>query len=407
MRVVRLHRNDARRGTRSRGSARPAIAPERAPSGRRSRPQLAAVPNPPVATTRREMSRGAPVKTQNCGRRVRGLARPPSHGDKPSTHSPRAAASRASRLDAQLHLVRLFRGGSGAIAVPVGLAHHRLDVAAVLILFRDRLHLLEEALRRVEEDGVEAEELELLVGHVQGVLRRLLARVGHELQRRAGLVGDELGEVAHARRLRHLVEDLHGGARLGRVVDGELDAAAGVAHVDERTRLAARAVDREGDPEGALHEEAVEHRAIVAVVVEAVHKALVPRCLLRVRAPDDALVEVRDAYAVVLHVKLEEKRVEALGRVVDGAGVGGVEDALLATTGENHVNVALGDLAAAVPVAVHAHGAEMDQVDVETRFDDCREHVVRGANVVIDGVALVARGLHRIRGGALLSKVHN
>jgi hypothetical protein len=48
--------------------------------------------------------------------------------------------------------------------------------------------------------------------------------------------------------LRHLVEDPHALAALGRVLDGELDAAHGVLDVDERARLAAGAVTVSGWP---------------------------------------------------------------------------------------------------------------------------------------------------------------
>eukprot|EP00302_Diacronema_sp_CCMP2436_P015394 CAMPEP_0179867236 /NCGR_PEP_ID=MMETSP0982-20121206/18028_1 /TAXON_ID=483367 /ORGANISM="non described non described, Strain CCMP 2436" /LENGTH=107 /DNA_ID=CAMNT_0021756513 /DNA_START=490 /DNA_END=812 /DNA_ORIENTATION=+ len=44
---------------------------------------------------------------------------------------------------------------------------------------------------------------------------------------------------------------------LGGVVDGELNALARVRDVDQRARLAARAVDGKGDAQRALHQEAV------------------------------------------------------------------------------------------------------------------------------------------------------
>ena len=49
---------------------------------------------------------------------------------------------------------------------------------------------------------------------------------GRYCDRRAGHLGDHLGEVADPVGLRHLVEDLHPLAALRRVLDGELDAAA-------------------------------------------------------------------------------------------------------------------------------------------------------------------------------------
>ena len=47
-----------------------------------------------------------------------------------------------------------------------------------------------------------------------------------------------------------------------------LDAAAGVLDVDEGPGLPARPVDGQGIADGRLHQEAVQHRAVVTVVVE-------------------------------------------------------------------------------------------------------------------------------------------
>ena len=115
----------------------------------------------------------------------------------------------------------------------------------------------------------------------------------------------------------HLVEDFHGCSLRWRVFHCQLNAARSVRDVNEGAGLAAGAVHREGDVEGGLHEEAVEHRAVVAVVVEAVDEALVLDGLWGVRAPHDPLEEVGAAEAVVFVVKLEEQRVEALGGVVN------------------------------------------------------------------------------------------
>ena len=116
-------------------------------------------------------------------------------------------------------------------------------------------------------------------------------------------------------------------------------------------------------------------------------------------------MQVSEAQQVVLGVELEEQRVEALGGVVDGAGVGRVQDVLLAVARQDHVNVALGDLAARVAVAVHAHGAEVDEVHVVARLGDGAQHIVRGAEVVLDGVPLGGGVPHRVRRGALLGEV--
>jgi hypothetical protein len=131
---------------------------------------------------------------------------------------------------------------------------------------------------------LEAQVEEQVVGDVQVVLGRLVAGVGHVLDLGAGEVGDLAGQVAHAVRLGHLVEDLHPLAALRRVLQRQLHAAHRVADVDEGARLAAGAVHGEGVADRGLHQEAVEHGAVVAVVVEAVDEALVAQ-RLRVLVP--------------------------------------------------------------------------------------------------------------------------
>ena len=67
-------------------------------------------------------------------------------------------------------------------------------------------------------------------------------------------------------------------------------------------------------------------------------------------------MEVSNAHSVVLLVEFPGECVEALGDVVDGAGVGWVQDVGLASSWECDVNV---------PVAVDAHGSEVHNVSVE------------------------------------------
>eukprot|EP00962_Isochrysis_galbana_P028805 scaffold9131_cov79-Isochrysis_galbana.AAC.1 len=104
-------------------------------------------------------------------------------------------------------------------------------------------------------------------------------------------------------------------------------------------------------PPPRLHKESVEHGPILPVVVEPVDEPLIPRRQLRVSPPHDALVKIRQSQQVVLGVELEEHRVEALGSVVDGSRVGGVQDGAGAAAGQLDVDVALGDLPARVAVA--------------------------------------------------------
>lgn len=99
-----------------------------------------------------------------------------------------------------------------------------------------------------------------------------------------------------------MVNDLDAITLGRRVLEREFDAANHVADVDESAGLAAGAVDGKRVADTGLDEEAVEHRAVVAVVVESVDKALVLEGLLGVGAPDDALVQVGDAQFIVLGI---------------------------------------------------------------------------------------------------------
>ena len=211
--------------------------------------------------------------------------------------------------------------------------------------------------------------------------------------------------------LGHLVEDAHALAIVGRILDRQLDAAHGVLDVDEGARLAAGAVHRQRVADRGLHQEAVQHGAVVAVVVEAVDQPLVEPRLVGLRAPDDPLVEVGDPHAVVLVVEREQQLIERLRHVVDAARVGRVQDLLLdlgaARRCRTAPQVALGNRHAGGAVAVDAHRAEVDDVGVEPGLDDRRQQVVRGVDVVVDRVALVPRALHRVRRRALLGEVHD
>ena len=127
--------------------------------------------------------------------------------------------------------------------------------------------------------------------------------------------------------------------------------------------------------------------------------------LRRVRAPDDALVQVGDPDAVVLVVELEKERIKALGGVVDRARVSGVEDLALPAARQDDVNIAFGNLTTRRAVPVDAHSAEMHQVDVETALNDCTEHIVRATDVVVDRVALGLRRPLRVGRRTLFGEV--
>src|SRR5690606_13559216 len=69
------------------------------------------------------------------------------------------------------------------------------------------------------------------------------------------------------------------------------------------------------------------------------------------------------------------------------------------------LQIALGNAQAGGGVAVHPHGPQVGQMDVQPRLHDRRQHVVGGVQVVVDRVDLVAGRLHRIGRGALFGEV--
>lgn len=231
-------------------------------------------------------------------------------------------------LRLNLHAARVQTGTFlGPLLIPETRWKNLCGVASVLVFVNDLRDLVKKS--GVERDGIKAKVAELAVGHLELVLGGLLPGVREEVDLHTGLVGDELRHVANAPGLGDLVEYLDALPRLGGIVDRDFDAPGGVSYVDEPARLSSGAVNSEGHAHRALHEEAVQDGAVISVVVEAVHEALVSDGLRGVGPPHDPLVKVGYAELVVLLVELPQECVEALGRVVHRSGVGGVEDVRL------------------------------------------------------------------------------
>ena len=208
----------------------------------------------------------------------------------------------------------------------------------------------------------------------------------------------------------HLVEDLHLLAALGRILQGQLHTSHRIADVDEGAGLAAGAMDGEGIADRRLHQEAVQHRAVIAVVVEAIGEARILLSQGGVGAPNDALVQVGDADGVVFVVVEEEQLVERLGHVIDAAGIRGVQDlfgeAAAIGLGHFHREIALGNRGATVgAVAVDPHGAQVDDVGIEAALHNGCQQVVGAVDVVINGVALGGARFHRIGGSPLFGEM--
>ena len=128
------------------------------------------------------------------------------------------------------------------------------------------------------------------------------------------------------------------------------------------------------------------------------------------RSPDDALVQISNAKLVIFCVVGEKVLVQNLSHVIDRPWVRRVEDGLInmASLGEVDLNfkVPFGDLHASGAITINTHGAQVRNMDILAGFHNCCQKIVRGIDIVIHGIALVARIFHRIRRRPLLSKVN-
>jgi len=104
-----------------------------------------------------------------------------------------------------------------------------------------------------------------------------------------------------------------------RVVAGDLDAAHGIADIEETARLAALAVDRERLPDSRLYAETIEDRAEDVVVVEAIDERFIERGFVRHRPVNDALIKVRGANAPDLAREHHVVAVVHLREVIKGS----------------------------------------------------------------------------------------
>ena len=306
------------------------------------------------------------------------------------------------RLD--LNLLALQAGAFlSSLLVPEGGGKDLGGVTPVLELLHNLGNLIEKSL--IQRNGLQTKVAELSVGNIKLILGSLLTGVGEHVHLNTGLLGNKRGNITDSAGLSHLVEDLHALSGLGGVVNGNFNAAGGVGNMDEGTGLSSGTVDGQRNAHGSLHKETVEDGAVISVVIETVDKALVLDRLGGVGAPHNALVKVGDAEVVVLLVELPDEGVKALGGVVDGSGVGGMEDVGLAAAGEGDIDVALGNFSARGTVAVNAHGSEMDNVSIDVGIHDGTAKVVGARDIVVDSVALGLGVLHRVGGGALLGEV--
>jgi len=236
---------------------------------------------------------------------------------------------------------------------------------------------------------------------VQFVFVVFFAGIRQVLDARASAFGHQLGKVAHAVGFGHLVDDSHPGARLGRVLDGELETLNGVLDVDEGSGLPARAVYAEGVLHCRLHEKAVEHCAIITIVIEAVDEPLIQLGLLGLCAPDDTLMQVGHLHAIILVVVGEKELILGFSQVVDTTGIRWIENFLLQKVAvislDLNTEIAFRDLHAGRAVAVYPHGPKVHDVNILPTFNHGGEEIIGSVEIIIDGIAFVVARFHRVR----------
>src|SRR5690606_22296050 len=100
-------------------------------------------------------------------------------------------------------------------------------------------------------------------------------------------------------------------------------------------------------------------------------------------------------------IEPEEQLVLRFCEVINAARTYGIQNFLfvdLAVITEYlDVKVALRDLHAESPVTVNTHGSEVNKVNVDAGFDDRAQDIVSRVEIIVYGVPLVYRTLHRIR----------
>ncbi len=179
--------------------------------------------------------------------------------------------------------------------------------------------------------------------------------------------------------------------------------------MDKGARLATGAVDGQRIADGGLNEEPVQHRAVVAVIIEAVDELWMAARLFSMRAPHDALMQISDPKAVILGIELEEQLIQALGHVVDRAGIGWIENLLGGSFAIHRLDadrqITFRDGGADRRIAIDAHGAEVDQMRIELQLDQSIQEIMRGADIVVNSVILVPVALHRVGRSALLGEM--
>ncbi len=212
---------------------------------------------------------------------------------------------------------------------------------------------------------------------------------------------DQRRQLLDRELLGELVEDPELARRRG-VLHRQLDAAQGVADVEEAPGLAAATVDGQRVTDHRLQAEAVEHGAEDLVVVEASQQALVAGRLLGLDPVDDALVEVGGPQAPDAAGKMDIGRVVDLGAVIERSGLlregQGVAAPLVLDLDEAFLDVD-------VRGAVLPHRSELHQVAVGYVVADREQQVEGPDHIRVLGLDRPLARHHRVGRGGLLPVV--
>ena len=211
-------------------------------------------------------------------------------------------------------------------------------------------------------------------------------------------------------RLRHLVHNFDALANLRRISHRNRKTFDRVLNVDECPCLTAGAMHRQRMTNGCLHQEAVENRSIVAIVIKAVDQTFIQTRLLGLSAPDNTLMQVSDANIVVLDIELEHQLIHRLRHMIDAARIGRIEDRAgqhILALGDKNVLIAFRNLQPVAIITVNTHRAQMNHVNITLQFGNRDHQIVCRIDVVVHRVNLFGRAFHRIRRSALFAKMND
>ena len=240
----------------------------------------------------------------------------------------------------------------------------------------------------------------VLLGLDSGIRRRFDRHVQADV--RAGL-SHQISELADRELLCELVEHAEL-ALVGRVQDGQLDAAQRVSDVQVTPRLATFAVDGEGVADHRLHAEPVQRRSEHLVVVEAGGQPFVQHGLRRFDAIDNTLVQVGGAQPPYARREVDVRRVVDLRAVVQRAGQFRKRQSVAAAVPRD-LQISLFDIDVGCPVL--AHRSKLHKVRVRCQVAHGKQHVQGADDVVYLGVDGVRTARHRVRSAGLLGVVHD